>query len=99
MPSNVPKHEIGFAERVEHRTTCWSPPRDEWNYPWRVARPTAADSEMPEEESTAKKEVSWCIRGRCHFGADDEPSAGPDGPDEKDRVLVDEFHPRYGVPW
>jgi hypothetical protein len=40
---------------------------------------------MPEEESTAEKEVSWCIRDRWLFGADDEPSVEPDGPDEKER--------------
>jgi enhancer of polycomb-like protein len=52
---------------------------------------------MPEKEPTAEKEVSWRIRDRWLFDADDEPSAGPDGPDEKDRVLVDEFHPKYAV--
>jgi hypothetical protein len=29
------------------------------------------------------------------FDAEDEPSDGPIGRDEKDRVLVDEFHPKY----
>ncbi|KAF8487810.1 hypothetical protein F5888DRAFT_1639717 [Russula emetica] len=52
---------------------------------------------MPEEESTAEKEVSWRIRDRWLFNADDEPSIGPDGPDEKDRVLVDESHPKYAL--
>jgi enhancer of polycomb-like protein len=50
---------------------------------------------MPDDESTDDKEASWRIRDRWLFDADDEPSVGPDGPDEKDRVLVDEFHPRY----
>ena len=44
---------------------------------------------MPEKESTVEKEVSWRIRNRWLFDEDDEPSVGPDGPDEKDRVLVD----------
>jgi enhancer of polycomb-like protein len=52
---------------------------------------------MPEKEPTAEKEVSWHIRDHWLFDADDEPSAGPDGPDKKDRVLVDEFHPKYAV--
>ncbi|KAF8496389.1 hypothetical protein F5888DRAFT_1833868 [Russula emetica] len=52
---------------------------------------------MPKEESTAEKEVSWRIRDRWLFDADDEPSVGPDSPDEKDRVLVDEFHPKYAL--
>ena len=46
---------------------------------------------MPEEVSTAEKEVSWRIRDHWLFDADDEPSVGPDGLEEKDRVLVDEF--------
>ena len=50
---------------------------------------------MASEESNADKEMSWRIRDRWLFDADDEPSVGPDGPDEKDRVLVDEFHPKY----
>ena len=49
--------------RVDRRTTRWSPPRDEsLSYPRRLTRPTTADSEMVEEESTAEKEVLWCIR-------------------------------------
>jgi enhancer of polycomb-like protein len=50
---------------------------------------------MADNELNAEKEASWRIRDRWLFDADDEPSVGPDGPDEKDRVLVDEFHPRY----
>jgi hypothetical protein len=50
---------------------------------------------MISEESNADKEMSWHIRDHWLFDADDEPSVGPDGPDEKDRVLVDEFHPKY----
>jgi len=49
---------------------------------------------MSDEESTAAKETSWRIRDRWLFDADDDPSVGPDGPDEKDRALVDEFHPK-----
>lgn len=51
---------------------------------------------MPENEST-KKEVSWRIHDRWLFDADDGPSVGPYGPDEKNRVLVDEFHPKYAI--
>lgn len=86
----------GGVLRVDRRTTRRSPPRDELlSYPRRLTRPTTADSKMPEEESTTEKEASWRIRDRWLFDADDEPSVGPDGPDEKDRVLVDEFHPKY----
>ena len=81
---------------MDRHTTCWSPPRDELlSYPQHLTWPTTADSDMPEEESTAKKEVSWRICDCWLFDADDEPSVGPDSPDEKDRVLVDEFHPKY----
>jgi hypothetical protein len=46
---------------------------------------------MPEEESTAEKEVSWRIRDHWLFDEDDGLSVGPYSPDEKDRVLVDEL--------
>jgi enhancer of polycomb-like protein len=49
---------------------------------------------MSDDEPTTAKEVSWRIRDRWLFDADDDPSVGPDGPDEKDRALVDEFHPK-----
>ena len=55
----------------------------------------SVDSEMISEESNADKEMSWCIHNCWLFNADDKPSVGPNGPDEKDRVLVDEFHPKY----
>ena len=49
--------------RVDCRATR-SPPHDELlTYPRWLTSPTTADSEMPEEESTAEKEVSWHIRG------------------------------------
>ena len=90
------RHSHGGMLRVDHRTTHWSPPRNELlNYPWRLTWPTTADSDMPEEESTAEKKVLWRIHDRWLFDADDKPSVGPDSPDEKDRVLVDEFHPKY----
>jgi enhancer of polycomb-like protein len=70
---------------MDRHTTRWSPPLDELlRYPWRSARPATADSETPEQESTIEKEVSWRIRDRWLFDADDEPSVRPDGPDEKD---------------
>jgi enhancer of polycomb-like protein len=88
----------GGVLRVDRRTTRRSPPRDELlSYPRRLTKSTTTDSEMPEEESIAEKEVSWRIRDRWLFDADDEPCVGPDGPDEKDRALVDEFHPKYAL--
>ena len=48
-----------------------------------------ADSEAPEPEEapTTEKEVSWHIRDRWLFDADNELSVGPNVPGEKDRVL------------
>jgi enhancer of polycomb-like protein len=77
--------------RVDRRANRRSPRDESLNYPWRLASP---ESETPGNDST-EKEASWRIRDRWLFDADDEPSVGPDGPDEKDRVLVDEFHPKY----
>ena len=38
---------------------------------------------MASEESTTDKELSWRIRDRWLFDADDEPSVGPDSPMRK----------------
>ena len=81
---------------MDRRATRQSLPSDELlRYPRRLSSTASVDSEMASEESNADKEMSWRIRDRWLFDADDEPSVGPDGPDEKDRVLVDEFHPKY----
>ncbi|THH11138.1 hypothetical protein EW146_g8143 [Bondarzewia mesenterica] len=37
------------------------------------------------------QEILWRIRDRWKFDSDDEPPVGPEGADEQDRVLVDEF--------
>jgi hypothetical protein len=72
----------GGVLRVDRCTTCWSPPRDELlSYPL-LNKANNSNSEMPEEESTVEKDVSWRIRDRWLFDADDEYSVGPDGPDE-----------------
>jgi len=52
---------------------------------------------MSSEESTTDKGLSWRIRDRWLFDADDEPSVGPISPDEKDIALVDEFHLKYAL--
>ncbi|KAH9020325.1 enhancer of polycomb-like-domain-containing protein [Lactarius pseudohatsudake] len=63
-------------------------------YVW-IATPL---EEETEEQRATDREVSWRIRDRWLFDADDEPSVGNDGPDERDRALVDEFHPKYVFP-
>jgi enhancer of polycomb-like protein len=86
------KQELATTAELVNSANRQSPPRDEsLNYPWHSASP---ESEMPGNDPTEKK-ASWRIRDRWLFDADNEPSVGPDGPDEKDRVLVDEFHPKY----
>ncbi|KAI0300651.1 enhancer of polycomb-like-domain-containing protein [Multifurca ochricompacta] len=86
----------GGVLRVDRRSSRRSPPCDEvLRYPRRLANITSAESEATEEELAAEREISWRIHDRWLLDADDEPSVGSDGPDEKDRVLVDEFHPKY----
>ena len=80
------------ALRVDCHTNFRSPPCDELlNFPQCSASP---DSETPRNDLT-EKEASWCICDRWLFNADDEPSVGPDGPNEKDGVLVNESHLKY----
>ncbi|KAH9172971.1 hypothetical protein EDB89DRAFT_2162504 [Lactarius sanguifluus] len=52
-------------------------------------------SEVNEEQRATDREVSWPIHDRWLFDADNEPSVRNDGPDEKDRALLNEFHPTY----
>ncbi|EIW79222.1 hypothetical protein CONPUDRAFT_59856 [Coniophora puteana RWD-64-598 SS2] len=43
-----------------------------------------------EDEETATR-----LRERWRFDQDDVPPVGPDGPEEQDRMLVDDYEPRY----
>ncbi|KAI0315040.1 enhancer of polycomb-like-domain-containing protein [Amylostereum chailletii] len=54
-------------------------------------RPLDHGGENFEEE----QEHDWRLRDRWMFDEDDPPPVGPDGPDEQDRVLVDERDPKY----
>jgi enhancer of polycomb-like protein len=84
----------GGVLRVDRRISRRSlPPEGLLQYPRRSTSTTTTESEVT-EELAAGKEVSWRIRDRWLLDADDEPAVGFDGPDEKDRVLVDEFHPK-----
>jgi hypothetical protein len=86
--------------RVDRRISRHSPPPEELlRYPLRSASTATAESEATEEKLAAEKEISWRIRDRWLLDADDEPAVGFDGPDEKDRALVDEFHPKYAFPF
>ncbi|GBE89019.1 Enhancer of polycomb-like protein [Sparassis crispa] len=50
------------------------------------------DDDDTDAQSPARK-----VRGRWKFDADDDPAVGPEGPDEQDRMLVDDFQPKYLV--
>ena len=39
--------------------------------------------------------MDWRIDDRWKFDADDVPAVGPEGYDEQDRVLIDDFDPKY----
>ena len=89
----------GGVLRVDRHTSRRSLQRDELvQYPRRSTSSASTGSEESEDKYATDREVSWRIRDRWLFDADDEPSVGPDGPDEKDRELVDEFHPKYVLP-
>jgi enhancer of polycomb-like protein len=86
----------GGVLRVDRRTTTRHPALSDklLRYPRRLMSTTTVDWEMSSELKT-DKEMLWRTRDRWLFDADNEPSVGPNGPDEKDRVLGDEFHPKY----
>lgn len=86
----------GGVLRVDRHTSRRSVRRDELvRYPRRSTSSSTTGLEETDEQRASDREVSWRIRDRWQFDADDEPSVGHDGPDEKDRTLVDEFHPKY----
>ncbi|KAG6901511.1 hypothetical protein C0995_010980 [Termitomyces sp. Mi166 len=50
------------------------------------------DVEMADPEEAERQNRA---AARWRFDNDDEPATGPDGPDEQNRVLVDDYSPRY----
>ena len=84
---------------MDRHTSQRSVRRDELvRYPRRSTSSLTTGLEETDEQRTSNREVSWRIHHRWLFDADDEPSVGHDGPDEKDRSLVDEFHPKCVFP-
>lgn len=49
------------------------------------------DAIIPEDD----EEMSARLRERWRFDQDDEPTVGPEGTDEQDRTLIDDYDPRY----
>ena len=54
--------------------------------------------EEMDEQRASDREVLWQNHNRWLFDADDEPSVGHGRTDEKDRSLVDKFHPKCVFP-
>ncbi|KAG1850825.1 enhancer of polycomb-like-domain-containing protein [Suillus subalutaceus] len=49
------------------------------------------DAIIPEDD----EEMSARVRERWKFDQDDEPTVGPEGADEQDRTLIDDYDPKY----
>jgi enhancer of polycomb-like protein len=49
------------------------------------------DTIIPEDD----EEMSARLRERWRFDQDDEPTVGPEGVDEQDRILIDDYDPKY----
>jgi len=56
-----------------------------------ICLPRRPLNDVLEEELPEMQELSWRVRDRWKFDNDDEPAIGPDGPDEQDRMLVDDY--------
>ena len=41
------------------------------------------------------EERAWRLAERWKFDEDDSPAVGPEGPDEQDHVLLDDYEPRF----
>ena len=48
-----------------------------------------------EESFDENDEDTWRVRERWRFDEDDDPIVAPEGIDEQDRVLIDDFSPKY----
>ncbi|TFY53253.1 hypothetical protein EVG20_g10201, partial [Dentipellis fragilis] len=60
-----------------------------------VIRPPRLFGQAPSEEEQAEvRELSDRIRERWLFDSDDEPPVGPDGSEEENRTLIDEYDPK-----
>jgi enhancer of polycomb-like protein len=48
----------------------------------------------PSPMESSGDEQEWRLSDRWKFDDDDYPAVGPEGPEEQDRVLVDDFNPK-----
>ncbi|KAI0037147.1 enhancer of polycomb-like-domain-containing protein [Vararia minispora EC-137] len=79
----------GGVLRFDRRATRAHPSRDE-DFVRPVRQPLEAVESAQDRDDTS--EWAWRLRSQWMHDGDDEPHLGPDGPDEQDRVLVDEFN-------
>ncbi|KAH9949542.1 enhancer of polycomb-like-domain-containing protein [Amylocystis lapponica] len=59
-------------------------------------QPPDSDSEAPEDEAE-DQERSRTLEERWKYDDDDEPAVGPNGADEQDRMLVDDYDTKFIV--
>lgn len=78
-------------DRREHHSRNWRPD-DEDDFLRRSRLRQSEDSS--EEDPDERRERAWRITERWRYDRDDEPPVGPEGPDEQDRTLVDEYEPK-----
>ncbi len=50
-----------------------------------------------DQEDSEEQERERRLEERWKYDQDDVPAFGPQGPDEQDRVLVDEYQTKYAV--
>jgi enhancer of polycomb-like protein len=48
-----------------------------------------------DDDNESDEERTWRLAERWKFDKDDPPAVGPEGLDEQDRVLVDDFDPKF----
>lgn len=63
------------------------------SYPFTFRRPLSTAEDSGEDDKD--EERLWRLSERWKFDDDDGPAIGPDGSEEQDRVLVDDYHPKY----
>ena len=77
--------------RVDRQTSRRSLRRDKF-----VQYPRHSTNSTSTEQRAADSEVSWRIRDRWLFDADNEPSVGHDGPDEHPHTPAPQVSPPRG---
>lgn len=53
------------------------------------------DDSMDVDRDPEEAEKLRRLEERWKYDVDDVPPVGPEGPDEQNRILVDDYHPKY----